>query len=133
MVQFFECYSESQFVASVMRQIETKQEHPEKTASLMSSSHSTDIKSTLLARISWTHHIAIFSRCKTYEEREFYIRQSIRENYSVRELNRQISASLFETVMIGKQVSPKRPSAETLSKMQQELRELPSRTQFILK
>lgn len=43
MVQFFDCYSESQFVASVMRQIEIKQEQPEKTASLMSSYHSTDI------------------------------------------------------------------------------------------
>ena len=110
MVQFFECYSESQFVASLMRQTEIKQEHPEKAASLVSSSHSTDIKNTLLARISWTHHIAIFSRCKTYEEREFYIRQSIRENYSVRELNRQIAASLFERAMIGNVKLPKTAS-----------------------
>jgi len=110
MVQFFDSYSESQFVASVMRQIEIKQEQREKAASLVSNSHSTDIKNTPLARISWTHHIAIFSRCKTYEEREFYIRQSIKENYSVRELNRQISASLFERAMIGNVKLPKTAS-----------------------
>jgi len=29
--------------------------------------------STLLREISWSHNLAIFSRCKTTEEREFYI------------------------------------------------------------
>ena len=28
--------------------------------------------STLLREISWSHNLAIFSRCKTTEEREFY-------------------------------------------------------------
>lgn len=54
-----------------------------------------------MAQISWTHHLTIFSRCKTEEEREFYLRLSIKENYSVRELDRQISASLFERTMLG--------------------------------
>ena len=35
------------------------------------------------------------------EEREFYLKLSKKENYSVRELDRQISASLFERSMIG--------------------------------
>jgi predicted nuclease of restriction endonuclease-like (RecB) superfamily len=56
---------------------------------------------TLLAEISWSHNIAIFSRCKTNEEREFYIKQSIKEQYSFRELERQISSSLFERAVIG--------------------------------
>lgn len=57
--------------------------------------------STLLREISWSHNLAIFSRCKTLEEREFYLRLAMRENYSFRELDRQISASLFERTMIG--------------------------------
>lgn len=57
--------------------------------------------STLLREISWSHNLAIFSRCKTAEEREFYLKLSKQERYSFRELDRQISASLFERTMIG--------------------------------
>ncbi|MDP2336273.1 MAG: PDDEXK nuclease domain-containing protein, partial [Bacteroidota bacterium] len=62
---------------------------------------------TILIKLSWTHHRTIFSRCKSEEEMEFYIRMCQKENYSVRELDRQISAGLFERVMIGnQQLSP---------------------------
>lgn len=37
--------------------------------------------STVLREISWSHNLAIFSRCKTEEEREFYLHLSIKENY----------------------------------------------------
>jgi predicted nuclease of restriction endonuclease-like (RecB) superfamily len=57
--------------------------------------------STLLREISWSHNLAIFSRCKTAEEREFYLKLSKQESYSFRELERQISASLFERTVIG--------------------------------
>lgn len=57
--------------------------------------------STLLREISWSHNLAIFSRCKTVEEREFYLKLAKQESYSFRELDRQISASLFERTMIG--------------------------------
>jgi len=57
--------------------------------------------STLLREISWSHNLAIFSRCKTTEEREFYLKSAKQENYSFRELDRQISSSLFERTMIG--------------------------------
>ena len=57
--------------------------------------------STLLREISWSHNLAIFSRCKTVEEREFYLKLAKQDNYSFRELDRQISASLFERTMIG--------------------------------
>jgi len=30
--------------------------------------------STVLREISWSHNLAIFSRCKTVEEREFYLK-----------------------------------------------------------
>jgi predicted nuclease of restriction endonuclease-like (RecB) superfamily len=57
--------------------------------------------SPLLREISWSHNLAIFSRCKTIEEREFYLKLAKQENYSFRELDRQISASHFERSMIG--------------------------------
>jgi predicted nuclease of restriction endonuclease-like (RecB) superfamily len=57
--------------------------------------------STLLREISWSHNLSIFSRCKTSEEREFYLKQAKQENYSYRELDRQISTSLFERTMLG--------------------------------
>lgn len=57
--------------------------------------------STVLREISWSHNLAIFSRCKTIEEREFYLKLAKQESYSFRELDRQISSSLFERTMIG--------------------------------
>ena len=57
--------------------------------------------SPVVREISWTHNMLIFSRCKTIEEKEFYLKLVKQENYSKRELDRQISASLFERTMIG--------------------------------
>jgi predicted nuclease of restriction endonuclease-like (RecB) superfamily len=57
--------------------------------------------STLLREISWTNNLAIFSRCRSVDEREFYLKATVRENYSSRELDRQISAGLFERTMLG--------------------------------
>ena len=57
--------------------------------------------SPLVREISWTNNLLIFSRCKTIEEMEFYLKIVKQENYSKRELDRQISASFFERTMIG--------------------------------
>jgi len=57
--------------------------------------------SALVREISWSHNLAIFSRCQSPEEREFYLKLSKEENYSFRELDRQISSGLFERTMIG--------------------------------
>ena len=57
--------------------------------------------SPLVRELSWSHNLAIFSRCDSAEEKEFYLKISKEENYSKRELDRQISASLFERTMIG--------------------------------
>ena len=57
--------------------------------------------SAMLRELSWTHNLAIFSRCKNIEEREFYLNISVKEKYSSRELDRQISVGLFERTMIG--------------------------------
>ena len=57
--------------------------------------------SPLVREISWTNNLLIFSRCKSAEEMAFYLELVKQENYSKRELDRQISASLFERTMIG--------------------------------
>jgi predicted nuclease of restriction endonuclease-like (RecB) superfamily len=55
--------------------------------------------STLLRELPWSHNLAIFSRCKTAQEREFYLTIATKEKYSFRELGRQISTSLFERTL----------------------------------
>jgi len=57
--------------------------------------------STLLREISWSHNLAIFSRCKTIEEKKFYLKLTKKEGFSYRELDRQISSGLFERIVIG--------------------------------
>ncbi|NLO71908.1 MAG: DUF1016 domain-containing protein [Porphyromonadaceae bacterium] len=57
--------------------------------------------SPLVIEISWTNNLLIFSRCKTIEEMEFYLKLVKQESYSKRELDRQISAGFFERTMIG--------------------------------
>jgi len=57
--------------------------------------------SPLVRQISWTNNLIIFGRAKSEEEREFYLRLTIQEKYSSRELERQINSSVFERVMIG--------------------------------
>ncbi len=74
--------------------------------------------SPLVREISWTNNLLIFSRCKTIEEMEFYLKLVKQDNYSKRELDRQISASLFERKMIGNlKLSPAvRENNEDISK-----------------
>ena len=59
--------------------------------------------SSLARELPWSHNLTIFSRCKIMEEREFYLKQSIAEKYTVRELDRQISAALYERMQLGSQ------------------------------
>ena len=47
-------------------------------------------------QLSWTHNLIIFGQSKCPEEREFYLRMSIQEKWSSRELERQFKAALFE-------------------------------------
>lgn len=57
--------------------------------------------SSLTREISWTNNLIILSRAKSVDEQEFYLNLCKNEKYSKRELDRQISASLFERSKIG--------------------------------
>ncbi|MBZ3935803.1 PDDEXK nuclease domain-containing protein [Methanimicrococcus blatticola] len=70
MLQFYETYSENEFVQS------------------------------MLTQISWTNHLLILSSTKNIEEKEFYIRLCVSEKYSSRELKRQIENAYFERYLL---------------------------------
>lgn len=57
---------------------------------------------TLWRELTWSHNRLIMT-LKSVEEREFYLRLTAKERYSVRELERQIDTSLYERTMLGNQ------------------------------
>jgi predicted nuclease of restriction endonuclease-like (RecB) superfamily len=75
----------------------------------------------LLRQLPWTHNLLILSKSKRAEEREFYLRMATSENWSSRELERQINGALFERVVMSpvKVAAPLRqlhPDAATVFK-----------------
>ena len=63
-----------------------------------------EIVTPLVTQISWTNHLLIMSGCKSDEEREFYIHLCIKENYSKRQLERQLDSGYYERYMLSKDV-----------------------------
>jgi len=63
--------------------------------------------SPLVTQLPWTHNLLVLSQCKLAEEREFYLRQSIREKWTKRDLERQLKIGLFaRSVLRPPKVSP---------------------------
>jgi predicted nuclease of restriction endonuclease-like (RecB) superfamily len=58
--------------------------------------------SALLRELSWTHNLLILGKCTSAEEQEFYIRRAIKEQWSSRELEREIDSGLFERAILSK-------------------------------
>lgn len=58
------------------------------------------IASTLLTQLSWSSNMLIISNTKTREERHFYLKLAVKENYSVRELNRQLQSLYYQRYML---------------------------------
>ena len=65
--------------------------------------HKNSILSPLVREISWTNNMIILSKTKTEKEREFYIRLSIKERLSKRELERQIDSAIFERIILSEE------------------------------
>lgn len=59
-----------------------------------------EIATPLVTQLSWTNNLLIISGTKTKEERYFYLKLSIKSNYSKIELSRQISSSYYERYML---------------------------------
>jgi predicted nuclease of restriction endonuclease-like (RecB) superfamily len=63
-----------------------------------------DEQLSAMARVlPWTHNTTIFSRCKSPEERRFYLALCQKEKYSSRQLERQIDAASFERASLSPQ------------------------------
>ena len=59
-----------------------------------------EIATPLVTQLSWTNNLLIISGSKSKEERYFYLKLSIKNNYSKRELDRQISSSYYERYLL---------------------------------
>ena len=58
---------------------------------------------TLFAEISWSHNLLLLNKTKTIDEKEFYLKMSLKERYSFRELQRQMESSYFERFILSQQ------------------------------
>ena len=56
--------------------------------------------SPLVTQISWSNNLLILSGTKTMEEREFYLRMCIKNNYTKIELDRQEKRE-YENLSVG--------------------------------
>lgn len=75
----------------------------------------------LVRQLPWSHNLIILGESKRPEEREFYVRLAIREQWSKRELERQLQTAAFERTILGPpKVSPavrqNHPDAATIFK-----------------
>jgi predicted nuclease of restriction endonuclease-like (RecB) superfamily len=61
--------------------------------------------STLSRELTWSNNVLIMVSAKTAEAQEFYMNLSIKNNYSARELERQLDSMLFERTMISNHVN----------------------------
>ncbi|AZC30459.1 hypothetical protein C4K38_2499 [Pseudomonas chlororaphis subsp. piscium] len=50
----------------------------------------------LVRQLSWSHNLVVLGQSKQPKEREFYLRMAVQEQWSRRELERQIKSALFE-------------------------------------
>jgi predicted nuclease of restriction endonuclease-like (RecB) superfamily len=62
--------------------------------------------STLVRDLPWTHNTIIFSRCKSAEERTYYLSIARSDRLSKRDLERQIDAAQFERSLMSAKLSP---------------------------
>ncbi len=106
MVQFYDTYSNPEFVVTVTPQLKMLENSNVSTVLTQIESNENQLNvfvSSLMTQISWSHHLEIISSCKTAEEKLFYMLMTKKERWSVRDLRRQIKASTFERTMLGNQ------------------------------
>ena len=113
MRQFYETYSDPEFVSPLVTQMESYFSNVDESAfvsALPTQIDSTSILHTkfisyILTKVSWTNHLEILSQTKSPEEKFFYLISSLKERWSMRELRRQLSSGYYERTLLSKQHS----------------------------
>lgn len=59
-----------------------------------------EVVAALPRQLSWTHNLIILGQSKRPEEREFYLRMAVKEQWSSRDLERQFRVALFERAVL---------------------------------
>ena len=68
-------------------------------------------RQTLSAKLSWSHYILLM-RIDNKQARDFYVKEAESENWSVRELDRQINSLLFERLALSRNKAEVKALAE---------------------
>lgn len=133
MKQFYETYSEdsdcykfwleirknkeaSKIVTLPTTQIESTRKNDKPiVSSLMTQLQLSDIQyiefvSSLMTQITWTHHLMLLSKTKTSEEKLYYSFLIIKDNLTVRELERQINSAVFERSLMADKIVSSLPT-----------------------
>ncbi len=92
MKQFYETYSNSQIVSTVMTQLQ------------LTDIEANKFVTTLLTQIQWTAHLHILNKTKQAEEKFFYLHLAINEKLSVRELERQLNTAVYERTILSNKI-----------------------------
>ena len=95
MKQFYETYSSPEFVSTLATHLQ-KHENEVK-----------NIVTTLLTQLQWSAHLHILSKTKTPDEKLFYLHLAIQDKLSVRELERQLNAAVYERTTLSNQTLQK--------------------------
>lgn len=80
-----------------------------------------EVLAPLVRVLSWSHNLLVLNKCKSMDERAFYLKAAAQERWGKRDLERQIDGGLFEQTLLGKpKLSPVlrevHPLAETFFK-----------------
>ncbi len=65
------------------------------------------IATTVLSQLSWSHYLELI-KIEEESKRNFYIKESINSNWSVRELQRQIASLLYERLVLSSNKNKKK-------------------------
>ena len=108
MVQFYESYSNNEFVPTALAQIEISDNKADIIVPTLLAQFEDGKILSLLVLVNWSSHIEILAGCKSDAEMIFYILLAFKEQLKVRELCRQIESGIYERSLLGERVqSPK--------------------------
>ena len=118
MKQFYETYSpdsecfqvwsktqpnkQAEIVSPAVTQLQTQENEQDTIVSALPTQFEVpnSFLTEVLTKVSWTNHLEILSATKHAEEKVFYLMMSAKENWSMREIRRQIKSAAFERTIL---------------------------------